>query len=77
MSDYFTAGDRIPFDSCPEPELTWEQYRKGCEAQINPELPEALRKVLVESCMPMARWGRVSDLMVEAFKYGLDEGRNG
>lgn len=75
--DYFTAGDRIPFDSCPEPELSWEQYRLGCAAQINQELPPALVKVILESTMPMSRWGRISELMLEAYKYGLDEGRNG
>lgn len=74
--DYFTAGDRIPFDGCPEPELTWDEYRKGCEAQINTDLPEPLRIMLLRSTMPMSRWGRISDLMVEAYCYGIDKGRN-
>ena len=70
MIDYFTAGDRIPFDGCPpEAELTWEEYRLRCAAQINPALPPALVKVLMESCTPMARWGRVSDLMVISINY--------
>jgi len=73
---YLGSNDHIPYDSCPEPELTWEEYRLGCAAQINQELPPALVKVLLESTMPMSRWGRISELMLQAYKYGLDEGRN-
>lgn len=75
--DYFTAGDRIPFDSCPEPELTWEEYQQCCFEQINEDLPVALIRVLLESAMPMSRWGKISELMLQSYKYGLDEGRNG
>ncbi len=69
---YLGSNDHIPYDSCPEPELTWEQYRLSCAAQINKDLPDALVKVLIDSCMPMSRWGRISDLMVQSVKYGRE-----
>ena len=73
---YLGSNDHIPYDSCPDPELTWEEYRHQCFEQINEELPTALTSLLLESTMPMSRWGRISELMLQAYKYGLDEGRN-
>lgn len=71
---YFSGGDRYPGDSWP---TDYDAYRKVCRSLINPDLPEALVDILLASSIPMSRWGRISDLMVQAFKYGLDEGRNG
>lgn len=71
---YLGSNDHIPYDGCPNPDPTWEEYRAECTAQINPELPEALRILLLNSTMPMSRWGRISDLMAAAYRYGMDWG---
>ena len=75
MSDYFTAGDRIPFDSCDSP------YIRGSTLREYPiikdrmaELPKDLQDRLNSICVSRDVWVRIALLVCDARDDGVNAG---
>ncbi|KAF5038760.1 hypothetical protein DSECCO2_550890 [anaerobic digester metagenome] len=75
--DYFTAGDRIPFDSCPDPFYTDAPYTElPVLTERMLDLSKDVRDRLDKICVPRNIWIQVVLMVCDAFDDGFKQGES-
>ena len=73
--DYFTAGDRIPYDSCPDPFYTPSPYTELSPLQERMmELSKDINDRLEKLDVPRGLWIKVVLLVCDAHDDGVKDG---
>lgn len=75
MTDYFTAGDRIPYDSCPDPFYTPAPYTELSPLQERMmELSKDVQDRLKRLPVPRDIWIRVVLMVCDSWDDGFKQG---